>query len=109
MVLRRGCCPPDPAGVLLPEILIASSGKRGAPDRFVRLRLHPVPGREIGWIELQGQDGTATRLLPAPRAAAQIGQAGPARITAAGWSGMPGAALRADGPRLIVTSGLPCP
>jgi len=86
-----------------------SSGKRGAPDRFVRLRVHPVPGREIAWIELQGQDGTTTRLLPAPRAAAQIGQAGPARVTAARWSGMPGAALPADGPRLCRDIGVALP
>ena len=75
----------------------------------MRLRVHPVPGREIAWIELQGQDGTTTRLLPAPRAAAQIGEAGPARVTAAGWSGMPGAALRADGPRLYRDIGVALP
>ena len=86
-----------------------SSGQRGAPDRFVRLRVHPVPGREIAWIELHGQDGTTTRLLPAPRAAAQIGQTGPARVTTAGWSGMPGAALRADGPQLYRDIGVALP
>ena len=86
-----------------------SSGKRGAPDRFVRLRVQPVPGREIDWIELQGQDGTTTRLLPSPRAAARIGQPGPARVTAAEWSGMPGAALQADGPRLYRDIGVALP
>jgi hypothetical protein len=86
-----------------------SSGQRGAPDRFVRLRVHPVPGREIAWIELHGQDGATTRLRPAPRAAAQIGQAGPARVTAAGCSGMPGAALRADDPRLHRDIGVALP
>jgi len=86
-----------------------SSGKRGAPDRFVRLRVHPVPGREIDWIELQSQDGTTTRLLPSPRAAARIGQLGPAQVTTAEWSGMPGAALGADGPRLYRDIGVALP
>ena len=86
-----------------------SSYKRGAPDRFVRLRVLPVPGREIDWIELQGQDGATTRLLSSPRAAARIGQLGPARVTTAEWSGMPGAALRADGPRLCRDIGVALP
>jgi hypothetical protein len=86
-----------------------SSGQRGAPDRLVRLRVHPVPGREIDWIELQGQDGTTTRLLASPRAAARIGQPGPARVKAAEWSSMPGAAPRADGPRLYRDIGVSLP
>ena len=86
-----------------------SSGKHGAPDRFVRLRVVPVPGREIGWIELQGPDGTTARLLPSPRAGARIGQIGPARVTAAEWPGMPGAALRADGLRLYRDIGIALP
>jgi hypothetical protein len=86
-----------------------SSGKRGAPDRFVRLRVAPAPGREIGWIELQGPDGTTARLLPSPRAGARIGQIGPARVTAAEWPGMPGAALRADGLRLYRDIGVALP
>ena len=85
-----------------------ASGKRGAPDRFVRLRMHPVPG-QVDWIELQGQGGTTTRLLPSPRAAARIGQPGPARVTAAGWSAMPGAAPRADGPQLYRDIGVAVP
>jgi hypothetical protein len=87
-----------------------SSGEVGAPDRFVRLRVHPVPGPETGWIELRGQDGTTTRLLRSPRAAIRIGQPGPpARVAAAGWSGMPGAAARADGPRLCRDLGVALP
>lgn len=86
-----------------------SSGKRGAPDRFVRLRVLPVPGRETGWIELQGQDGMTTRLLPSPRATARIGQPGPARVTAADLPGMPGAAPRAGGPRLYRDIGVALP
>jgi hypothetical protein len=86
-----------------------SSGERGAPDRFVRLRVHPVPGREIDWIQLQGQDGTTARLLPSPRAAARIGQPGPARVPAAGRPGMPGAAPRAGGPQLYRDIGVALP
>lgn len=86
-----------------------SSGQVGASDRFVRLRVHPVPGREVGWIELQGQDGTTTRLLPSPRAAARVGQPGPVREAAAGWSSMPGAVARADGPRLYRDLGVALP
>lgn len=86
-----------------------SSGKRGAPDRFVRLRVVPVPGREIGWIEMQGPDGTTTRLLPTPRAAARTGQVGPARVTAAERPGMPGAAPRAEGLRLYRDIGVALP
>jgi hypothetical protein len=86
-----------------------SSGERGAPDRFVRLRVHPVPGREIDWIQLQGQDGTTARLLPSPRAAARIGQPGPARVPAAGRPGMPDAAPQADGPQLYRDIGVALP
>lgn len=86
-----------------------SSGKRGAPDRLVRLRVRPVPGREIDWIELRGQDGATTRLLPSPRVAARIGQPGPAQVAAAEWSGMPGAAPPADGPRLYRDIGVALP
>jgi hypothetical protein len=45
-----------------------SSGKRGTPDRFVRLRVHPVPGREAGWIELQLALQFLPRLDPLVRA-----------------------------------------
>jgi hypothetical protein len=88
----------------------SSSGLLGAPDRLVHLRVHPVPGREIEWLELQGRDGATTRLLPSPRAAARIGQLRPApRETAATRSGMPGATLRADGPQLYRDIGVALP
>jgi hypothetical protein len=73
------------------------SGQRGTPDKHVHLRVDPVPGREIGWIELRGQDGTAARLLPSPSAAARIGQLRPARVTAAEPPAMPGAMPQAGG------------
>jgi hypothetical protein len=85
------------------------SGRLGAPDRLVHLRVHPVPGREIGWIELQGPDGAKTRLLRSPRAAAQIGELRSARVTAAGLSGVPGVVSRADGPRLCRDIGIALP
>jgi hypothetical protein len=85
------------------------SGKRGTPDKSVYLRVDPVPGREIEWIELHGQDGTAARLLPSPRAAARIGQLGPARVTAAGPPAMPGAMPRAGGPQFYRDIGIALP
>jgi len=86
-----------------------ASGKRGAPDRLVRLRVDPVPGRETGWIELHGQDGATTRLLPSPRAAARIGQLRAAQVSAVRRPGMPGAALRADGPQVYRDIGVALP
>ena len=85
------------------------SGKVGAPDLLVYTRVDPVPGREVGWIELRGQDRTTARLLSSPRAAARVGQLSPARVTEAGWSGMPGQAQRADGPRLYRDVGVALP
>ncbi|MGE5289705.1 MAG: hypothetical protein ACM3ML_21435 [Micromonosporaceae bacterium] len=36
--------------------------------------LDPVPGREVGWLELRSQDGSATRLLPSARPAVRVSQ-----------------------------------
>ena len=85
------------------------SGRADGSLRLVHLRVDPVPGRETEWIELRGQDGTAARLLPSPRAVARIGNLGPARVTTAERSGMPGAAPRADGPRLYRDIGVVLP
>ncbi len=86
-----------------------SSGRFGAPDRLVHLRVHPVPGREITWIELCGQDGATARLLSSPRAAARIGQLRPVQVTAAGPVGVPGAVPRGDGPWLHYDIGVALP
>jgi hypothetical protein len=40
-------------------------------------RLEPTPARETAWIELRGPDGSATRLVPSPRAAVQVGDVTP--------------------------------
>ena len=85
------------------------SGRAEGSVRLVHLRVEPVPGRETEWIELQGHDGTTARLLPSPRAAARIGQLGPARVTAAARPAMPGAAPRADGPRFYRDIGVALP
>ena len=85
------------------------SGERGTPGKGVYLRVDPVPGRETGWIELRGRDGTAARLLPSPRAAARIGQLGPARVTVAEPPAMPGAMLRAGGPQFYRDIGVALP
>jgi len=49
------------------------SGAHGPFPRLIRFRVDPPPGRGIEWIELRGQNATAARLLPSPRAAARIG------------------------------------
>jgi hypothetical protein len=85
------------------------SGKRGAPDKSVYLRVDPVPGREVEWIELRGQDGTAARLLSSPRVAARIGQLRRARVTAAEPPDMPGAMPRAGGPQFYRDIGIALP
>ena len=44
--------------------------KRGLVS--LRLGVDPVPARELGWLELRGQDGSATRLLPSAHVAARV-------------------------------------
>ena len=53
------------------------SGAHGPFARLIRFRVDPVPGRGIGWLELRGQNGSAARLLPSPRAAVRLGQLTP--------------------------------
>jgi len=69
-------------------------------EMLVHLRVNPAPGPEAGWVELQGHDGTAARLFPSPRAIARTAQPRPAQVTAARWTAIAGAVLRADGPQL---------
>jgi hypothetical protein len=76
------------------------SGEVRGTEMLVHLRVNPVPGPEAGWVELQGHDGTAARLFPSPRAIARAAQPRPAQVTAATWTAIAGAVLRADGPRL---------
>jgi hypothetical protein len=40
-------------------------------------RVDPVPGPDTRWLELSGQGGTTTRLLPSARVAARIGEVTP--------------------------------
>jgi hypothetical protein len=67
----------------------------------LRLRLDPVPARESRWLELRGEAGTATRLLPSIRVAVQIGQLTPVAAASlpASWSGLGVPDARRDGPR----------
>jgi hypothetical protein len=85
------------------------SGEVLGTEMLVHLRVDPVPGPEAGWVELQGHDGTAARLFPSPRAAARAAQPRPAQVTAAKWSVIAGATLRADGPRLHRDIGVTLP
>ena len=43
----------------------------------LRLAVDPVPARERGWLELRGVDGSAARLVPSPRPAAQVSRLAP--------------------------------
>lgn len=58
-------------------------GHVGLPARSVRLKVDPVPGPGTGWIELRGQHGAATRLLPSARAAVQAGDLAPVAVSPA--------------------------
>jgi hypothetical protein len=51
-----------------------------SPERgqvSLRLGVDPVPARERGWLELRGQDGSATRLVPSPRPHASVSRLAP--------------------------------
>jgi hypothetical protein len=61
---------------------VGPSGEPAGP-RSVRFWLDPVPGRAVGWLELRGQDGAATRLLPSVRPAIQVGQLTPVTVSPA--------------------------
>jgi len=50
---------------------------------WLRLLLEPTPGPGVAWIELRGQHGSATRLLPSPRPAMRIGQPAPVALSPA--------------------------
>lgn len=61
---------------------VGPSGEPVGP-RSVRFWLDPVPGREVGWLELRRQDGAATRLLRSARPAVQVGQFTPVAVSPA--------------------------
>ena len=70
---------------LRPQGGSATVGPSGEPvgPRSVRFWLDPVPRREVGWLELRGQDGTATRLRPSARPAVHVGQLTPVVVSPA--------------------------
>jgi hypothetical protein len=64
------------------------SGRYGPPGEpadpvSVHFGLDPVPGREVGWVELRGRGGAAARLLPSARLAVRLGPLTPAAMSAA--------------------------
>jgi len=71
--------------VLRPESMAGRHGQSGEPagPMSVRLRLDPVPGREVRWLELRSQEGAATRLLPSARPTVRVGQPRPAAMSPA--------------------------
>jgi len=50
--------------------------ERGLVSLSLDVEVDPVPARERGWLELRGQDGSTTRLVPSPRLDAHV--SGPA-------------------------------
>jgi antitoxin (DNA-binding transcriptional repressor) of toxin-antitoxin stability system len=61
---------------LHPEGMSHRRGPSGGPTgpMSVRLRLDPVPGREVMWLELRSQNGAATRLARSARPAVRVSQ-----------------------------------
>ena len=55
----------------------ATSTPPGIPWIDFEFGIDPVPGPGTRWLELTGQNGTVTRLLPSARVAAQAGQVMP--------------------------------
>jgi hypothetical protein len=64
---------------LHPEGMSGMRGPSGGPagPMSLRLRLDPVPEREVRWLELHSQNGAATRLARSARPAVRIGQLTP--------------------------------
>jgi hypothetical protein len=52
--------------------------ERGLVSLSLDVEVDPVPARERGWLELRGQDGSTTRLVPSPRLDARV--SGPAPV-----------------------------
>jgi hypothetical protein len=67
----------DDQGVTYTLRTLHRSGASGPFPSSVWFRVEPVPGREIEWLELGGQNGTATRLRPSPRAVVRLGRLTP--------------------------------
>ncbi len=91
----------------------------GPSPKSILFRVDPSPERGIEWLELRGQNGTAARLLPSPRAAVRIGPLTP--VTASpltgqhpdddprGLNAVPDAVERSDGPRHHLDLGITLP
>jgi hypothetical protein len=67
------------------EGMSGRSGRPGEPagPMDVDLRLDPVPGREVAWLELRSRGGATTRLVPSARAAVAVGQLAPVAVSQA--------------------------
>jgi hypothetical protein len=51
--------------------------ERGLVSLGLDVDVDPVPARERGWLELRGQDGSTTRLVPSPRPDARVSRLAP--------------------------------
>lgn len=54
------------------EIPVHPGQERGPVSLSLEVDVDPVPARERGWLELRGQDGSTTRLLPSRRLDARV-------------------------------------
>jgi hypothetical protein len=116
----------DDRGAAYALRVLAMSGAPGPSPTSISFLVDPAPGRGIEWIELGGQNGTAARLLPSPRAAVRLGPLTP--VTASALTGQrpghglppgrdarpdaadrPDAAGRTDGPSRHLDLGITLP
>jgi hypothetical protein len=67
----------DDQGATYALSLRAASGAHGPSPRSIWLRVNPIPGQSVEWIELQGRNGTTARLLRSPRAVVRLGRLTP--------------------------------
>jgi hypothetical protein len=70
----------DDQGATYALSLRAASGAHGPSPKSIWLRVDPIPGPSVEWIELQGRNGTTGRLVRSPRAVVRLG--GPTPVTA---------------------------
>ena len=54
------------------ESTVQHGQERGLVLLELEVHVDPVPARGRGWLELRGQDGSATRLVPSPRQDARV-------------------------------------
>lgn len=67
----------DDQGATYALSLRSASGAHGPSPQSIWLRVDPIPGPSVRWIELRGRNETAARLLRSPRAVVRLGRLTP--------------------------------